>query len=246
MADEKEQAPKKEEQINKDSNLEPDKSEKAEEEPKPDDANQVSETKPTGGGGKACLWIGLLVLVVLIVGYFGLAWLLRTLDKTQKEPSTTTSTSSTTSSSSSKAGESQSVKDLVGTWETTCLTPDINSPWGEKHVFTFNSDGTAKHVRSSGESCGSLKEDTPQNYKVTIPAKGQIDFVSTDSGQSIYDSYELNSDNTLRFGHGFCNCPNTGGGKSGGSADDRITLINNYLVYQKKQYLRRVLPLPPP
>jgi len=196
-------------------------------------SNQPADKKPSGGG-KTCWWIGLIIIVVIFIAYFGLAWLLRTLDKTQKEPTGTTSTTSTTSSSATKAGESQSIKDLVGTWETTCLTPDINSPWAEKHVFTFNSDGTAKHVRSSGENCGSLKEDQPQNYKVTIPAKGQIDFVSTDSGPSIYDSYEIASDNTLRFGHGFCNCSNTGGGKSGGSADDRITLINNYLVYQKK------------
>ena len=94
---------------------------------------------------------------------------------------------------------------LTGNWETDCLTPDADSDWAEKHIFTISSDGTAIHHRWSGGSCATLKDDGANNYKLTYPASGQINFTDNGNGSTFYDIYQI-SGSALYFGHGFCNC----------------------------------------
>ena len=123
---------------------------------------------------------------------------------------------------------------LTGNWETDCLTPDADSDWAEKHIFTISSDGTAIHHRWSGGSCATLKDDGANNYKLTYPASGQINFTDNGNGSTFYDIYQI-SGSALYFGHGFCNCAkDLASGTFGATPSTRFSILNTFLKYQKK------------
>lgn len=176
---------------------------------------------------KACLII-LGAVVVLFGLYLGLAYILKKVNNSSPESAKTTTTSSAKISD----------KNVIGKWDTGCLVPDPNSPWAERHTFVFESNGTATHTRSTGDSClAELKQDHKEVYNVTIPASGQINLVPTKDypdEPSIYDIYNV-SGNTLLLGHGFCNCTNAGSTNGGATESGRINRLNEFLKYQKSQ-----------
>ncbi|MBI2051582.1 hypothetical protein HYT33_02350 [Candidatus Roizmanbacteria bacterium] len=170
------------------------------------------------------LFTVVVVLALLFVGYLGVAFLLHRIDRA---PGETTQT----------AGSAQGSVDqsLVANWDTGCLIPDPKSPWAERHTFTINSDGTGNHKRSSGESCSKLSVDNDDKVTITIPEQGKINLAFTSGqfeGNTLYDIYEVSTD-TLKFGHGFCNCVENSG-KTGSSESDRFTSLNNFLLYKKQ------------
>ena len=175
-------------------------------------------------------WKPLLIVlgvIVLIFGlYFGLAWVLRVVNDKYLPEET---------GSASKPASSLKVDEvLVGTWDTGCLVPDANSPWAERHTFTINSNSTANHKRYSGNSCAALAVDNDDNLNFTIPESKKINLTYTSgiaAGTTAYDIYQI-SGNTLKFGHGFCNCSSSGG-KYGTSEADRFIQLNDFLVYKK-------------
>jgi hypothetical protein len=169
------------------------------------------------------LLIILSVIAILFLIYLILAYVANKIDS--KYVTNTNMPSATTKTSDSKIDSA-----LVGTWDTGCLVPDPGSPWAEEHKFVIGSDGKAVHTRSSGESCAALRSDGDQNYTITIPASGQINLAS--SAGSIYDMYQV-SGNTLKFGHGFCNCTKLCSVSGGATEGDRITCLNEFLVYKK-------------
>ncbi len=190
----------------------------------------------------SCLVIGIIVAVALIIlvvgGYFGLAWVLRT---TEKESG---NLASATAVSDKATGKETSDSAIVGTWKTDCLIPDPNSPWAEQHTFTFKSDGTANHKRSSGDSCAAIAQDNDDNYKYTIPSAGKINltYVSGEgtmadalgpAGQVIYDIYQV-SGGTLYLGHGFRGDNLSYGENTGGSEAQRFDSPNTFLAYKKQ------------
>jgi hypothetical protein len=123
---------------------------------------------------------------------------------------------------------------FIGTWATDCLVPDANSPWAEKHSFIFESSGTAKHIRWSGDSCGTLKEDEfNQSYKIEIPEVGKINFLADGSGsETMYDIYEFNG-TKLYFGHGFRTTYPPGMVNFGRSENTRFDSLNTFIEYKK-------------
>lgn len=172
------------------------------------------------------LLIILSVIVILILIYLILAYVANKIDsKYVTNTNTTNANSATTKTSDSKIDSA-----LVGSWDTGCLVPDPNSPWAEEHKFVIEESGKAVHTRLSGESCAGLQSDGDQNYTITIPAGGQINLVS--SAGSIYDIYQV-SGSTLKFGHGFCNCTKLCSASGGATEGDRITCLNDFLVYKK-------------
>lgn len=180
-------------------------------------------TKSLGISTAGIIILIISILALIAVGYFGLRFL-GVFDKNTKD----TTGSVTTSSTSGKMDAN-----LVGNWDTGCLIPDPDSPWAEEHTFTIDAKGKATHARKSGETCASLKQDNVNEFQISIPAPGQIDFIASNGGGgNIYDMYSV-SGNTLKFGHGFCNC-STLCSKSGGSTEgDRISCLNNFLIYKK-------------
>ncbi len=171
------------------------------------------------------LSIGFLVIVLLFVGYLGVAFVLHRIDK---------------GSISNQSGDAQTTargsidQNLIGNWDTGCLVPDPKSPWAERHTFSIKSDGTANHKRYSGNSCLKMAADQDDNGNFTVPSTGKINLSYTTgfaAGVTVYDIYQI-SGTTLKFGHGFCNC--TGNGKNGGSETDRFTAPNNFLLYKKQ------------
>lgn len=181
------------------------------------------ETKKPAGSWRIVLII-VIVLVVLFGAYLGLAWVLRKANNAIENGIQPTAT----------AGQGSKATDqsLVGTWVSECLVPDPDSPWSEKHQFTFNKDGTATHIRwsSDGHDC-SPETTLTDNYQYSLPAAGQIDLKDTEKGATIYDIYKI-SGNTLVFGHGFRNTlPYPA--SNGESAAGRIDSLNEYIVYKK-------------
>lgn len=112
---------------------------------------------------------------------------------------------------------------LVGTWESNCLVPDLDSPWSEKHQFIINADGAAKHTRwSSGGHACSPETTMVDKYTVSTPSTGQIHFTLIEGVGPGEDIYQVTGD-TLLFGHGFRNnFPYT------------ENTLNKYIVYKKK------------
>ena len=183
----------------------------------------AEEVKKSSVWWKYLLIIMSVVIIVILV-YLILAYVANKIDS--KYSTNTNTTSETTKTSNSKIDSA-----LVASWDTGCLVPDPNSPWAEEHKFVIGSDGKAVHTRSSGESCASLHSDGDQNYTITIPASGQINLTS--SAGSIYDIYQISGSN-LKFGHGFCNCTTLCSVSGGATEGDRITCLNDYLVYKKQ------------
>jgi|GEM_PF-2800162 len=192
----------------------------------------------------SCLIIGLImagVLLILVVGgYFGLAWVLRNAENRANNLISTTAVANEPVSSGKETSDSA----IVGTWKTDCLIPDPNSPWAEQHTFTFKSDGTANHKRSTGDSCAAIAQDNDDSFKYTIPSSGKINltYVSSEGtmasamnpvGQTIYDIYQI-SGSTLLLGHGFRGDNLSYTGKAGVSEADRIDSLNEFLVYKKQ------------
>ena len=122
---------------------------------------------------------------------------------------------------------------LVGNWDTGCLVPDPNSPWAEQHTFKIESNGNATHTRSTGDTCAGLKQDHFEEYQISIPSANQINLIAKTANEpSIYDIYAV-SGNTLKFGHGFCNCSKLCSASGGSTEGDRISCLNDFLVYKK-------------
>jgi len=143
-----------------------------------------------------------------------------------------------TGNNSAEVGVSKNVDPaLVGNWDTGCLVPDSNSPWAERHTFTISSNGTANHKRYSGNSCAAIAEDHNDNINFTIPSSGKINLTYTSgiaAGSTSYDIYKVSGD-TLRFGHGFCNCSkDLATGDYGLTEATRFSLLNEFLVYKKQ------------
>jgi len=178
------------------------------------------QTKKSSAWWKYLLII-LSVIVILFLIYLVLAYVSNKIDS--KYGANTNNSNTTTSNSKIDSA-------LIGTWDTGCLVPDPNSPWAEEHKFVIGSDGNAVHTRLSGDSCAGLHSDGDQNYTITIPASGQINLVS--SAGSIYDIYQVDG-NTLKFGHGFTNSTKLCSVSGGSTEGDRITCLNDFLVYKK-------------
>lgn len=163
-----------------------------------------------------------IAIIVLFAGYFGLAFILRQIDKAPSQEIDT------------QVELSSNDQSLTGAWDTGCLVPDPKSPWAEKHTFNFNSN-SGNHERFSGESCGSLVSDIKDNFNYQIPKPGQINISYTSGigeGMTIYDIYKVSGD-SLRLGHGFCNCVSSST-KVGVSEGERLDILNDFLVYKKK------------
>ena len=163
-----------------------------------------------------------LIAVVLLGGYFGLAFILHNLNKNAPNQVDT------------KSKQEVLDQNLVGSWDTGCLVPDPSSPWAERHTMTIIANGTGVHKRSSGAACGTLTEDNVDNFHFTIPGQEKIDLSYTSgvaSGNTVYDIYQITG-KSLKFGHGFCNCTSESG-KFGLSENDRFTKLNDFLVYKK-------------
>ncbi len=176
------------------------------------------------------LGIIVIVLVVLFGAYLGLAAILRKVNNDSGTPSPTT-----TKTGIQSAGKFDA--NLAGTWISECLVPDADSPWSEKHQFVIKSDGSAVHTRwsSSGQDCSS-NDTITNNYKLTIPASGQVNVLDTDQNQTFYDIYKISS-NTLEFGHGFRGDDinmQVKDSNFGASPSTRITTLNGYIIYKKK------------
>ena len=176
------------------------------------------------------LSVVVIVLVIIFGAYFGLAAILRAVNGNDESDSTTTA---------QKAVKFD--QNLVGTWTSDCLVPDLNSPWAEKHQFVINSNGTAVHTRWSSEDHSCNPQGFPgtlvNNYKLSIIKTGtssdlgQINLLDIDQNATIYDVYQISGD-TLLFGHGFRNSL-TYDSKTGTSESDRISTLNNYIIYKK-------------
>ena len=178
-------------------------------------------------------WRVALVIAIIVGGYFGLAWVLRTVDSpTAPQEADQQETDEATETTAQSGVVDQ---DIVGEWDTGCLVPDPDSKWAERHTFTISSDGTANHKRYSGESCGTLAVDHDDDITYVIPEKGKINLTFVDlepAGGASYDIYSV-AGGVLKFGHGFCNCTPTDG-NYGGSEAERFTRLNNFLAYKKQ------------
>lgn len=183
--------------------------------------NNMRKGKPFYG----IILIIFLILAILLGAYFGLAWLLRKLDKNISQ-STNQTTESTLESG---------IKDdqIIGTWISECLVPDLNSPWAEKHqmVIEKNKITHTRWENSSGsQDCDNPTDTKVTNYSYAIPSVEKINLVSNDG--TIYDIYH-NEGNMLYFGHGFRGDNMSYPTEFGGSEDDRINTLNKYISYSK-------------
>jgi len=149
--------------------------------------------------------------------------------------SNTAAATNTTVNANTNTTTVTSGQELVGTWTSDCLVPDVNSPWSEKHQFVIKADGTAVHTRwsSGGHDCS--PEDTLVNdYQYTIPGSGQINLTDLDAGATIYDIYQITGSNLL-FGHGFqAKYPAGYDATQGNSSGHRFYVLNSYIVYHKQ------------
>lgn len=181
------------------------------------------------------LLVAVLVVGVILAGYFGLASVLHNLDKPsslnqkaiQQQVEETPQTSNKTQGSSDQG--------LIGNWDTGCLVPDPKSPWAERHTFTLNSNGTGIHKRYSSNTCEKLTEDLTDDLNWVIPSAGKINLSYKSgmaAGYTLYDIYEV-SGNTLKFGHGF-RTSYTGASKiTGENEANRFDTLNTFLIYKK-------------
>lgn len=176
------------------------------------------------------LLIALGVIVILFAGYFGLAAVLRQVDKA--------SPSSNQNETQQSTGTTQGSVDqsLIGTWETDCLVPSPRDPWAEKHQFVIEGN-KATQTRWSDDS-GANNCDKPNmtlvnNYIYTVPANGKINFNDIENGVTFFDIYKVDG-STLEFGHGF-RLNYTGANKISGETEaNRIDTLNTYLIYKKQ------------
>ena len=179
---------------------------------------------------KSYCWLWIIIfffagIILLIVLYFGGAWVLHKVNKNIPESKNTSQTTT----------GSKIDPNLIDQWDTGCLVPDPDSKWAERHTFDIRSDGTATHKRYSGDSCGTMVVDNTDNIYYKIPSDGKINLTYSSgiaNGTTIYDIYQVSGD-TLKFGHGFCNCAATGG-NLGTSEAERFTGLNNFLLYKKQ------------
>lgn len=180
---------------------------------------------------KVIVVIGGLVMF-LFVGYLGLAYVLRTLDKP-----VSSSPSQAQGGNLQQATKGTADKNLVGTWETDCLVPKANEKWAEKHQFVIEGN-KAIHTRwsdwSGANNCDKKSAMTLVNkYTYTVPASGQINLTDTENGITTFDMYAVNGP-TLEFGHGF-RLSYAGASKLNGETEaNRIDTLNTYLVYKKQ------------
>lgn len=124
---------------------------------------------------------------------------------------------------------------LIGAWQSACLVPDENSDYAEQHDFVFYPNRTATHTRETfyKKTCTGSDLTLVDNYTYTIPTAGQINLTDLATGQILYDIYQVQT-SSLMFGHGFRNLlpyPTT----TGTSAADRISTLNQYIVYNKTE-----------
>ena len=187
------------------------------------------------------------ILLVLFGGYLGLAAILRKIDS-----GTSGSTPATNQAVTKPDGNFD--KALVGTWESECLVPKIDNKWAERHQIVIKSDGAATQTGWSWfmNDCTTLQPENTvvSQYKLNIPASGQINFTYTgynnpqmssdlqktskiEIGTIFYDIYKV-SGNTLEFGQGFRGDNLPYGAKFGGSDAERVDSFNSYIVYKKK------------
>ncbi|MBI2639180.1 hypothetical protein HYW83_06370 [Candidatus Peregrinibacteria bacterium] len=138
----------------------------------------------------------------------------------------------------SSAAKSETNKEinnaLVGNWKTDCLIPKPSDQWAELHSFIFADDGTATHNRKAffKAGCdGTADMDDTNRYSYGVEDGGKIMFMDLDQGVPLYDIYAVEG-NTLRFGHGFRNDAVFGG--SGSIPEDRIKILNNFILYKKQ------------
>lgn len=127
-------------------------------------------------------------------------------------------------------------QNIVGNWDTGCLIPKIGDPWAERHTFTISSDGTANHKRYTGVNCDAMAVDHDDDMKLSVPSMGKVDISYTKgiaAGGKVYDVYQV-SGNTLKFGHGFCNCTKDLAGGTFGQSDDKRPSLNDFLAYKKQ------------
>lgn len=112
--------------------------------------------------------------------------------------------------------------ELVGTWQSECLTPDPDSPWSEKHQFEIDGEGWATHTRWDWDVVGCTGNMNTQTneYMIEFPSAGKIDLIDMGEGQTMNDVYQLTG-GTLLFGHGFRN------------TFSYSTSYNEYIRYQK-------------
>lgn len=176
------------------------------------------------------LLIAVGVIIILFTGYFGLAFVLRQVDKAppSSNQNETQQTADTTQGSADQ--------NLIGTWETDCLVPVIDNKWAEKHQFVIK-ENKATHTRWSDDSgannCNKPNMTLVNKYTYTIPASSQINFNDIENGVTFFDMYKVGG-STLEFGHGFRN-DYTGANKISGETEaNRIDTLNTYLIYKRK------------
>ena len=202
---------------------------------------QNNDSGSDGGTKGTSIWkwivLVLIILVIaLVVVYFLFfdGWAKVKNRWVEKNPSPNIASSLDGGSQGSVSTNSSEYSKFVGTWKTNCLVPDANSPWAEKHQFTFESSGAAKHIRWSGDSCANIKEDAfNQTYKVEIPEAGKINFLADGSGsETMYDIYTISA-TKLNFGHGFRVTYPPGMANFGRTSATRFDSLNTFLEYKK-------------
>ncbi|MFA5135655.1 MAG: hypothetical protein WC505_07785 [Patescibacteria group bacterium] len=150
---------------------------------------------------------------------------------TATDNSNTEVTAANSESTSAMSNTNAAVaSELVGSWQTDCLIPDMNSPWAEQHFFTFDTGGAAQHKRVSyyEPACTGSGDTMVDNYTYSLPGANQIDLIDIEKDNTINDLYQLTG-SELRFGHGYRN-DTTSENKD---ASGRITTLNNFIVYGK-------------
>jgi len=189
---------------------------------------------PQKGSKTGCIIgviVGIIILILAVFLFWRFVWPLIT-SSTNTIPET-----NNTSTTKATIGAGKMDQQLIGTWVSACLIPDENSPWAEKHQFVISADGTAVHTRWSNDTqakdCASPTMTLTNNYKITIPASGQINLYDSEKQGTAYDIYQI-SGTTLLFGHGFRGDKAAYPAHQGSSEADRIESLNQFIIYSKK------------
>lgn len=164
--------------------------------------------------------------ILSIIGFILLAFVLAACGKTPGAPPAPGSSNTSNSSTTNNA--------LVGNWKTDCLIPKAGDPWAELHSFILDGDGASTHNRKAffKAGCdGAPDMDDTNQYSYGVEDGGKINFMDMSQGVPLYDIYSVDG-NTLRFGHGFRNDTVFAG--SGSIPEDRIKILNNFILYKKQ------------